>query len=688
MRILALALALLAGSPPEPLSAAPAAPLAGGAPGPGALASPSGTLPREAASPPRPATAPEMRSVPGHPSLLASGIPEVPPALAERVGRYLEARSARLLDVSAAGDAILVATRFGESTQLHVVDRPLGIRTQITFGREPVAQGAFHPLDPMVVFYLKDQGGSENFQLYRLDRRSGRSELLTDGKSRHDRFVLSPDGSRIAWSGTDRNGRDTDVYLAGTACPKEAKILVQGEGTFEPLDFSSDGRHLLVVKFRSVSDADLLLVDAESGEERLLTPSEEKGSVRDARFSADGKAVFLVSNRNSDLDELYRLDLSDPKAPPRPLTPTIRWEVEGLSVARDGSRLALTVNADGVSRLYFLEPKSGKLEPGNVPAGVAGALRFPSRNGGSLFLGLGTARGPGDVWQVDLKGRKLVRWTRSEIGELDPAALAEPALVHYPAKDGLQIPALLYRPKGVGRWPVVIVWHGGPEAQQRPTFDPLSQMLVEAGVAVLLPNVRGSSGYGKAYLAMDDGPKREQALGDIGATLDFVAAQPDLDPSRVAAYGASYGGYLALASAAFYPERIRAAVDLVGISRIPTFLEATAAYRRDLRRAEYGDERDPEVRAVQERISPLHRAGDIRAALYVVHGANDPRVPRSEAEQIVSAVREKGREVWYLLALDEGHGLQKKENRDHALRTAVLFLERTLAPGAGTASSD
>jgi dipeptidyl aminopeptidase/acylaminoacyl peptidase len=683
MKILVLGLALFAGQTPSPgalWAQAPAQPVSSPASTQVSVGTASASRPPGAERPQ--SSIADVAPVAGHPNLLAAGVPEVPEALVERTAPLLEARSARLLDVSPTGEEVLIATRFGQSSQLHVVDQPLGARTQITFGREPISQGAFHPADPMVVFYLQDRGGSENYQVYRLDRRSGRPEMLTDGRSRHEHFVLSPDGSRISWAGTDRNGRDTDVYVADTARPREARLLVQGEGTFVPVDFSANGEHLLVEKFRSVADADLFLVDVQSGEQVQLTPAEGKGSVVEARFSADGKAVFLVTDRYSDFNELYRVDLAEPGAPPRPLSRTIRWDVEGLAVARDGSRLALLANADGVSRLYFLEPKSGKLEPGSLPAGVAGSLRFSAKGGSSLFLGLATPRAPGDVWQVDLKAHKLLRWTRSEIGGLDSAALVEPTLVHYPAGDGLVIPALFYRPKGPGPKPVVIMWHGGPEGQERPVFNPLAQILLESGIAVLLPNVRGSSGYGKAYLAMDDGPKREQALGDIGATLDFVGAQPDLDSARVAVYGGSYGGYLALATASLYPGRIRSAVDVVGISSIPTFLESTAAYRRDLRRAEYGDERDPAVRAVQERISPLHHADAVRAALYVIQGRNDPRVPQSEAEQIVSAVRLSGQEVWYLLALDEGHGFQKKENRDHAFVTTVLFLERTLAQGA------
>jgi dipeptidyl aminopeptidase/acylaminoacyl peptidase len=626
-----------------------------------------------------------MAPVPGRPNLLVSGVPEIPAALADRLAQYLEPRSAAFLDVSADGKAVLVATRFGSTAQLHLVEQPLGARTQLTFSREPIRVARFLPGDPQVIFYLQDRGGAEAYQVFRLDRRTGRSELLTDGKSRHEAMVLSRDGRRLAYGGTGRNGKDTDVYLADLSRPREARRLVEGEGTFQPLEFSPDGRRLLAEKFRSIADSDLLLVDCETGERRQLTPTEGKGSVRAAAFAADGKAVYLVTDRYGDFAELFQLDLS-PGATPRPLARNLRWDVDGLAVARDGSRVAITVNADGYSRLYLLDPRSGRLEPVAIPGGVAGRLAFPDRNGGRLALGLTTPRSPFDVWQLDLRSRRLARWTRSETGGLDPATFVEPQLVRYPSTDGVSVPAFLYLPPavaGAGKRPVVLVWHGGPEAQEQPDFTPIYQFLaVEMGFAVLTPNVRGSDGYGKAYLALDDGVKREQALADIGATLDFVASRPELDATRVAVFGGSYGGYLTLATAAFFPERIRAAVDVVGISSIPSFLRNTSEYRRDLRRAEYGDERDPAVRAVQERISPLGKVDAIQAALFVQQGRNDPRVPQSEAEQIVKAVRGAGREVWYLLALDEGHGFGKKENRDFATLATVLFLERTLQAGA------
>ncbi|HEY7725294.1 MAG TPA: S9 family peptidase [Anaeromyxobacteraceae bacterium] len=629
---------------------------------------------------------------PGNPNLLQLGVPEVPEALRERMAQYQEARSAQVLDAADDGGAILVATRFGSTTQLHVVDRPLGAREQITFFEEPVGRARFAPGDPRAVWFLRDRGGGEFHQLHRLDRRTGRAERLTDGKSRNDQFVLSRDGSRVAWASTARNGKDMDVWLAEAAAPAQARRVVEGEGTYLPLDFSPDGARILVRVFRSIADADLLLVDVATGAVERLTPREGKGSVRQAAFTADGKGVWLVTDRWNEFNELVRLDLGVPRRPPRAVTHTIRWDVEHVAVSRDGSRVALAVNAGGVSRLYLHEPRTGRLAPVELPAGVVGGMLFPARRPNVLFLTLQSAARPADVWRLDLGSRKLERWTRSEVGGLDPERFVEPELVRYPSADGVAVPAFLLRPpaRPKGRVPVVVVWHGGPEAQSRPLFSPLAQFwALEMGFAVLSPNVRGSDGYGKAWLAADDGPRREQALADIGATLDYVASQPDLDPARVAVYGGSYGGYMVLATLAFHPGRVRAGVDVVGISSLTSFLESTQAYRRDLRRAEYGDERDPAVRAVLDRISPLLHADRMDAALFVQQGKNDPRVAQSESEQIVRALQAKGREVWYLLGLNEGHGFRKKENRDHALLAATMFLERALAahPAAAPSSS-
>jgi dipeptidyl aminopeptidase/acylaminoacyl peptidase len=625
-----------------------------------------------------PSTVEGMQPVASVPSLLASGIPALPEGLRARTGQYLNARAASLADVSDDGNTLLITTRFASTSQLHVVEMPLGMRTQITFGDEPVNRARFQPGDPQTVWYLQDTGGGEFFQLFRLDRHSGKSELLTDGKSRHGALTLSRDGKRVAFSGTERNGKDTDVFVAETASPKAARRLTEAEGTWEPLEFSPDGLRLLVSHERSIQDADLFTVEVASGKMTQVTPKEGKGSVIAARFSADGKGVYLITDRWSNFNHLYLLDA---KGAHTPLSADLKWDVEDLAVADDGSRIAFAANEDGVSRLQ-VRGRDGRTEPIALPANaVIGNLQFPRRRADLLSVTFQTATQPADVYQVQLRGIRLVRWTRSEVGGLDPTGFVDAQLVRYPAGGGAgMMPAFLYKPRSAqGKLPVVVIWHGGPEGQSRPSFSPFVQLLAsELGLAVLLPNVRGSIGYGKAYLAADDGVKREQALTDIAATLDFIAQQPELDSSRVGVYGGSYGGYMTLATVAFHGARIRAAVDVVGISNLVTFLQNTQAYRRDLRRAEYGDDRDPAVRAVQERISPLGSVEKIEAELFVQQGYNDPRVPRSEAEQIVKAVRRRGKDVWYLLALNEGHGFQKKENRDYATAAIALFFHQKL----------
>lgn len=630
-----------------------------------------------------------VEPAPGLPRVLVSGVPAVPPDFEAWLQPYTEVRSAALADSGDDGKALLILTRFSSVSQIHRVTAPLGTREQLTFGKEPVSKARWLPGDSRIVFFLQDVGGGEYFQLYRLDTRTGQRQMLTDGKNRHETFTLSRDGRRLAYSGTGRNGSDTDVYLAEVASPSIATRVTEEAGTWLPVEFSPDGERLLVTQTRAIDDSDLWVVDLKNRARTRVTPdptAQGKASVRQAAFSADGRAVYLVTDRGTEFGQLFRVELSHPEAPWTKLTADLPWDVEELAVAVDGT-VAYAVNQDGYSKLYFQKPGAAKRTSIAVPPGVVGAMRFPNRTSDVLSFAIDTPTSPSDVWQVALKSGKPIRWTRSEVGGMDASRFVTPELVRYPSVGGVQVPAFVYRPRGLApgaRAPVVVYWHGGPESQERPKFTATFQAMLDLGLALVVPNVRGSDGYGRAYLAADDGVKREEALKDIGATLDFIGRQPDLDPSRVAAVGGSYGGYMTLASVAFYPERFRAAVDQVGISSLVTFLDSTAPYRRDLRRAEYGDERDAQVRAVQERISPLKSADKIRAALYVQQGKNDPRVPQSEAEQIVRAVRDHGRPVWYLLALDEGHGFKKKDTRDYGLSTSLYFLrEQLVGGGAG-----
>jgi dipeptidyl aminopeptidase/acylaminoacyl peptidase len=618
-------------------------------------------------------------------SLVLEGIPEIPERITHRLARYRNTRSASLQGWHPEGEGVLISTRFAETEQIHWVREPGGARRQLTFFDEPVTEALPSPSREVNGFLLrKDVGGSEVYQYYFFDLASGEYRLLTDGRSRNLGAVWARDGRRYAFTTTARNGKDYDVHLADVGRPGHSVPLVEESGTWGAVDASPDGGTLLVGRYVSATESHLYLVTLEDHGLAPFDPAEEPVAYGDARFAGDGKGIYLTSDRGSEFRRLQYHDLSTGAV--RVLTAGIPWDVEAFELCRDGRYLAYVVNEDGISRLRLRDLTSGEEPaPPVLPVGRIDHLEF-SPDCRQLGMTLTTPQTPGDVYSIDLERLQLARWTYSEVGGLRTESFAVPELVRYPTFDEVDgaprtIPAFYYRPRGPGPFPVVIDIHGGPEAQARPEFDADVQYLVqELGVAVLAPNVRGSSGYGKSYLKLDDGLRREDSVRDLGKLLDWIAGRPELDARRMAVMGGSYGGYMVLASMVQFGDRLRAGVEVVGISNFVTFLENTQPYRRDLRRAEYGDERVPEVRAFLQRISPLTRADRIRRPMFIAQGLNDPRVPASEAEQIVHAIRASGGEAWYLLARDEGHGFQKKSNRDVYTAAVALFLERHLLP--------
>jgi len=627
---------------------------------------------------PEPEPAPDDEGADG-PTVVLDGTPEVGEALRGRLNQYLNTRRANLVGLAPDGSSVSVLTRFAETSQLHRVQTALGSRQQLTFTSEPVRGAEPIPGDERSHLFIADVGGAEDYQIFKLDGASGRVSLLTDGVSRHNGWVFSHDGSQVAFNNNARNGTDVDVRVATGLSLIEAAPVTTAGGHWYPIDFSHDGGRLLVGHYVSINESSVHVVDLASGEMTRLTPETPAASYRDALFSRDGERVYITTDREGEHVELYEANPADPSATWRPLTRDIAWNVEALALSSDGRTLAISTNEEGFSVLRLLDTRSRRMrQPAGFPAGLIRDLRF-AREADVLGMTLLGPTQTGDAYTYDLRRRRLVRWTQSEIGGLDPDGFIEPELIRYESFDGRQIPAFLYSPPGEGPHPVMVYIHGGPESQARPWFSPLTQYLArESGIAVVVPNVRGSDGYGKSYLLLDNGARREDSVRDIGSLLDWLEAREDIDGDRMAVYGGSYGGYMVLASLVHFGDRLRAGVDVVGISNFVTFLENTRAYRRDLRRAEYGDERDPEMRAHLTQISPVTRAAEIRSALFVAHGANDPRVPASEAEQVVQAVRGAGQDVWYMLARNEGHGFRKKENRDLFLQLTVTFLEEHL----------
>ncbi|MBS3960041.1 MAG: S9 family peptidase [Xanthomonadaceae bacterium] len=620
-------------------------------------------------------TPPVQREVVGN--RISENIPAPPPELLERLNRYQSTRGASFAGWTPDG-AILVTTRFGETNQVHRIAQPLGMREQITFHREPAMAVQARPGTPGFVFG-RDQGGSEFWQLYRYDLATREATRITDGlRSRNEAPLWSHDGSQLAFTSTMRNGVDSDLWVhAGDGPPRN---VLRREGTWFATDFSRDGQRLLVQRRISINESRPGELDLASGRLRMFPVAGERPAAFGLfRYAPDDRGVYFTSDEGSEFMTLrHRARDGSVTA----LSADIPWDVTGFDLADDGRHLVFATNEDGIGRLHLRRlPDHAAVPLPELPVGVIGQFGF-SPDGGRIAVTLNTATSPSDVFVIDIAAGTLTAWTRSEVGGLDASRFVSPTLIRYESFDGLSIPAFFYRPAHVPpgtRLPVVIQIHGGPEAQAFLTFSPTIQyMVAEMGMAVLVPNVRGSSGYGRTFLKLDNGKKRKDAVRDIGALLDWIERQPELDPGRVGVFGGSYGGYMVLATMVDYPERIAAGVSVVGISNFVTFLEATKAYRRDLRRVEYGDERDPAMRAFMEEIAPANNAHRITSPLFVAQGANDPRVPLSEAEQIVRAVRANGRDVWYLVFKDEGHGFARRSNADWFTAATMLFWQKHL----------
>lgn len=620
-------------------------------------------------------------------TVLLEDVPQIPERIGEALNRYQNVRSASVVDWTAGGDGLFVQTRFGDVSQIHRVAMPGGARRQLTYYDEPASGLSRRPGSPEVLFSM-DVGGSEFYQLHLLDSETGEARRLTDGESRNSFATWDPDGRRLAFTSTRRNGRSNDIWIMDVSDTASARLALEAPSPtyWVATDWDPRGERLLVGNYVSITDSRIHLLDLETGElERLVGGGEETASWAGIlpTFTPDGNGVFLATNADSEFQRLVRLDLASGET--ETVTGKIPWNVNGFAINEQGTAAAFSVNEGGIDRLYLMDPETLEYAAvEGIPAGLIGGLEF-SPDGRRLALTLNTSRTPSDAFVLELgqdptDAGGLTRWTFSEVGGLDTERFVEPELVEYESFDGRSIPAFVYRPAGDEEpHPVVVYIHGGPESQFRPGFSSTFQMWIdEVGAAVIAPNVRGSSGYGKTYVGLDNGKNREDAVRDIGALLDWIADRPDLDADRVAVYGGSYGGYMVLASLVHYSDRLRAGVDIVGISNFVTFLENTEEYRRDLRRPEYGDERDPEMREFLQRISPANHADEITASLLVVQGANDPRVPASESEQIVREVRDNGHDVWYMLARNEGHGFAKKPNRDLMREIVVLFFQRHL----------
>jgi dipeptidyl aminopeptidase/acylaminoacyl peptidase len=613
--------------------------------------------------------------------IVTQGVPHIPVTLVDTAGLYSENRAAFVTDWHPQRLEMMIGTRFGNTFQTHVVKMPGGARQQLTFFQEPVYGGRFQPTVGEYLVFQKDVGGGEWYQLYRYDMESGKSTLLTDGKSRNIQGPWSTKGDRIAYTSTRRTGQDNDLWVVDPSNPKTDRMVAPLKGGgWEPQDWSPDDTKILVNEGISVNETYLWLFDVASGEKTELTPHKtgEQVAYSNPRFSRDGKGIYFTSDNDSEFQQLRYLDLATKQT--KVLTGSISWDVDEFALSWDGKTIAFLTNEDGLSVMHLMETGTGKeLAVPKMPAGLVSGLIW-QRNNRDLAFSLTSATTPGDCYSLDVTTGKVDRWTMSETA-VRTEGFREPELIRWKSFDGKMISGFLYAPpaKFSGKRPVLVEIHGGPEGQSRPEFlGRYNYYLNELGIAIIEPNVRGSTGFGKTFTKLDNGFLREDTYKDINALFDWIATQPRLDASRIAVRGGSYGGHMTLAVSTFYSDRIRCSVDIVGMSNLVTFLEHTEGYRRDLRRVEYGDERDPKMREFLEWIAPMNNIEKIKKPMMVVAGKNDPRVPVSESDQIVDALKKQGTPVWYVMAKDEGHGFQKKANQDYEFYATIEFLQEYL----------
>ncbi len=641
-------------------------------------------------------TPPADTVLPPNVNLLAQGIPPIPSSLVERVARYTDFRGHSFVDWHPKRSEMLVAHRkAGDSvSQIYRLDRPMGELMQLTDGGERVARASYEPRDGRYIVFERAKGGDEANQIYRLDVPTRQTTLLTNPDEAHSMagwlrrssqlMVTSVPLDRTAQGGT-RATINTALWLVDPAQPQNKRQLAElpGPGWFAG-DISDDERWVAFIRYLSANESQVWLIDMSNGARRQVLPApgeNVKATHFAGGFSKDGKRLFIVSDRAGEFREGMSLDLASGAL--TRMTSHIPWDVSGAAASDDGRWLAAQINHDGRDELRLFDAQS--LKELNAPALPAGGIDNNMafhRSSHGLAYSLNSTKGPSQIFVLDPASGRNVQWTRAYAPPgVEPSGFADQSIVRWKSFDGLTVSGLMTRPPArfAGKRPVIVSIHGGPEAQATMGFmGRWNYFVQEMGITIIEPNVRGSSGYGKTFLTLDNGAKREDSVKDIGALLDWIATQPDLDASRVLIEGGSYGGYMTLAAAVHYSDRIVGGISVVGPSNFVSFLTNTESYRRDLRRVEYGDERDPQMRAFLERIAPLNNAERIRKPLFVVQGKNDPRVPFTESEQIVAKVRANGLPVWYLRGENEGHGFVRKENADFQFYATVKFIEQTL----------
>jgi dipeptidyl aminopeptidase/acylaminoacyl peptidase len=608
----------------------------------------------------------------------------------ERYGieRYLNIRAASSPALSPKGDRVAFLTNITGTPQVWMVSAQGGWPEQMTFYSDRVDFVRWSP-DGSALVFAKAKGGDENAQLFLLSPDGSEIKALTNTPTvRHNFGSWSHDGKKISYASNKRNKDYFDIYVMDVATGRE-ELVYQQDGSNDVEAWSFDDRYLIVshANEQLSLDNDLYLVDTQTKQATHLTPHQGAAQFGDVFFAPNGHSIFFGTNDKREYYSLAEMNLQSRKVD---IIDDTQWDLAATEMSDDGSLFAYTINRDGFSELYvrqldtdgkpLITVMGAKGTPVELPGkGIVSGLQF-SKDNSHLAFTFNGARYNSDVWLYNLKTRKLSQVTHSSTAGIPRSSFVEPQLIHYKSFDGREIPAWYFRSNNIQvdstnhPIPVIVSVHGGPEGQEQPGFSSIYQYFLSRGYAILAPNVRGSTGYGKTYTHLDDVRKREDSVKDLAAAVEWLKTSGGADSRRIAVMGGSYGGYMTLAAVTLYPDLWAAAVDTVGIANFESFLKNTSGYRRKLREVEYGSlEHDLDF---LRSISPLAKVERVKSPLMIIAGKNDPRVPYTEAEQMVKALRDRNAVIEYKLFEDEGHGVAKLSNRLIVYPLMVDFLDR------------
>ncbi|MGE8207160.1 alpha/beta fold hydrolase [Heyndrickxia sp. NPDC080065] len=585
------------------------------------------------------------------------------------VKQYLHVRTAEHPVYSPCGEKISFITNYTGLPQVWELKHDESWPAQISFTEERIIFVQYISKSNLRIIGM-DVGVNEKQQLFLLDDRGELTPLTNSPEHIHHYGGSSPDGKWIAWSSNRRHPAFFDLYIQNLDTLEIQKVFT-GDGLFEVIKWHPSGNWLLIKKINTNLDNDLGLLQLATGEVKWLTVHEGEAIFESPHFSEDGKKLYLLSNKDCEFTGLAVIELSTNNFS---WLDQREWDLEGLSTSHNKKLLAYTVNEGGISKGVVFNLQENTIYTWKTPIGVITEITF-SPDDKKLAYVFNSPTLPSDIWELHLTSSLLKRITFVSRSPIIENLLIEPELIEFSSFDKLKIPAFFYKPKtAADNVPVVIFVHGGPESQIRAVYNPFLQYFLNRGYAVCTPNVRGSTGYGKKYTHLDDVRKRMDSVKDLTYLVEWLKSNGNADPEKIAIMGRSYGGFMVLAAVTHYPELWAAAIDIVGISSFKTFLEKTSPWRRKLREAEYGSiEQDSEFFA---QIDPIHHTDKIQAPLMVLHGANDPRVPIEETEQIVNELRERNHPVQYIRFEDEGHFFVKLQNNITAYTSVADFLDQ------------